>query len=288
VSPCLPRPGRPARPALLALLVAGLSFGCAGSGDDPDPPGDGGVPLVTLLAYQQAGDSWRRLDDGDLLDMELGFQGLMMLPIALRARDLSGDLGVPVADFDVRLLDTGVELAHLEGSPQPFVPGTDGLYEAETTYRIASLNDLEALHGRTVELEVTLASEGHGLGGGEPTTIRRILELNDPVTDAACKYPNAPIVPPSPLFVDVPDATNLAGDHVPFNSSPDCLLPDAPGGPLTQTARGLPAASILASIRDRPTRRRLSGTVSRAGRTGVEWEAFGGIGPGGGSPGGAS
>lgn len=201
-----------------AALLASLASGCR------DAPSDAaGVGELTLAIGHGAGE-WTELLDGDALPIVLGPQGLLMLPLRLRAVGVEGDPEAAWADFrGVMTDDESVEVDRV-GSSQPLERLDSTTFQGPETELIASTNDPLALAGREIELTVTLHTEGKGLGGGEPTVLGRVLRLEYSAPPDECVYPDEAQMADSPLFTDVTDEAGLDIDHGDLASEPDCLF----------------------------------------------------------------
>lgn len=177
--------------AIISLLAtAGLALGCAGNSPAGDGDGDGdgdvvdpygcesapfgGEPFAIELGLRSGDASFVALSDGDELPVVLGFQGLYMSELELRAEILAP------ADADQVCFDCIAELGSggsFAGIMQPektrFTEETDDLYNGFSTLLLgghAQLEGGDAIEGLEVELAMTC--EGHGFSGFGQRTVR--------------------------------------------------------------------------------------------------------------------
>ena len=129
--------------------------------DVADVPAPGPVfEIGTNVTGANTPDSFTPLIDGDELNIELGFQGLWMVVLAFRFRDLlQGQLTIIT-----RIAVDGTVLGELGLAKQKVHPGGNGLggiVQAETLLRAGEVVDQAQQHGALLR---RLAGTGNGRG----------------------------------------------------------------------------------------------------------------------------
>lgn len=213
------RQSRMLRP-LIGVVILCLLEACG----DPTPSDEG---LRASLHVGPGTPPWGDLFENDALDMELGFQGLLMLPITLRLNGDAAPLAGDELSVEIRLSGTDQLLSRQIDEPDDWTSIEPGVWQSERIELISTENDPAVLQERSVELLVGLR---HSSDDEAYASLRRTLRLRNPLIRPECAFQDSATSPTAPLFTDVTVAAGLVHHHGELNPAADCLLKTTPGG----------------------------------------------------------